>query len=205
MVDQTKYRIKADYIEVCNCDPGCKCNFGGFPDHGKCEAFAAMNIREGMFGEVDLKGMKAVVAVKWPGAIHEGDGTAVVFIDDSANQSQVEGLTNILTGQSGGMPWEILASMISSAVGPITTPINMTIDGRNSHFRIDGVLEAQLTPLRNPVTGEENEVHIVFPSGGMIWDDGDITTTTVMQIDHEVITFDHGGQSGIVTSVDWSN
>jgi len=39
----------------------------------------------------------------------------------------------------------------------------------------------------------------------MIWDDGDITTTTVMQIDHEVITFDHGGQSGIVTSVDWSN
>ena len=113
MVEQTKYRVKADFIEVCNCDPGCNCNFGGFPDHGKCEGIAAMQINEGKFGDVDLTGMKAIVAVKWPGAVHDGNGTAVIFIDDSATQNQVDGLTNILTGQSGGMPWEIYASTIS--------------------------------------------------------------------------------------------
>ena len=205
MVEQTKYRVKANYIEVCNCAPGCNCNFGGFPDHGKCEALAAMQISEGTFGNVDLAGMKAIVAVKWPGAIHDGDGTAVVFIDDSASQDQVDGLATILTGQAGGMPWEILASTISSAVGPVVTPIQMTMNGRNSHFSIAGVLEAQMVPLRNPVTGEENEVHIVFPNGGMIWNDGDIATTSVMHIEHEVITFDHHGQSGTFAPVDWSN
>ena len=205
MPDQTKYRVKANYIEVCNCDPGCNCNFGGFPDHGTCEALAAMLINEGTFGEVDLAGMKAIVAVKWPGAIHDGEGTAVLFIDDSANQNQVDGLATILTGQAGGMPWEILASTISSAVGPVVTPIKMTMNGRNSHFSIEGILEAQMVPLKNPVTGEENEVHIVFPNGGMIWNDGDIATTSVMHIEHEEITFDHRGQSGTFASVDWSN
>jgi hypothetical protein len=205
MVEQTKYRVKADFIEVCNCDPGCNCNFGGFPDHGKCEGIAAMQINEGKFGDVDLTGMKAIVAVKWPGAVHDGNGTAVIFIDDSATQNQVDGLTNILTGQSGGMPWEIYASTISSAVGPVVTPIQMTMNGRHSHFSINGVLEAQMVPLKNPVTGEENEVHIVFPNGGMVWDEGDIATTTVMHIDHEIVTFAHPGQSGTFARVDWSN
>ena len=205
MVEQTKYRVKADFIEVCNCEPGCNCNFGGFPDHGKCEGIAAMQIQEGTFGDVDLAGLKAIVAVQWPAAIHDGNGTAVLFIDDSANQNQVDALATILTGQAGGMPWEILASTISSAVGPVVTPIQMTMNGRNSHFSIDGVLEAQMVPLKNPVTGEENEVHIVFPNGGMVWDDGDIATTSVMYIEHEVITFDHHGQSGTFARVDWSN
>ena len=205
MVEQTKYRVKADFIEVCNCEPGCNCNFGGFPDHGKCEGIAAMQIQEGTFGDVDLAGLKAIVAVQWPAAIHDGNGTAVLFIDDSANQNQVDALATILTGQAGGMPWEILASTISSAVGPVVTPIQMTMNGRNSHFSIDGVLEAQMVPLKNPVTGEENEVHIVFPNGGMVWDDGDIATTSVMHIEHEVVTFDHHGQSGTFARVDWSN
>ena len=108
-------------------------------------------------------------------------------------------------GQAGGMPWEILASTISSAVGPVVTPIQMTMNGRNSHFSIEGILEAQMVPLKNPVTGQENEVHIVFPNGGMFWNYGEIATTSVMHIEHEEITFDHRGQSGTFASVDWSN
>ena len=35
---QTPYRVKGVFLETCNCDSGCNCNFGGFPDHGSCEA-----------------------------------------------------------------------------------------------------------------------------------------------------------------------
>ena len=202
---KTPYRIKAHWLETCNCDPGCNCNFGGFPDHGNCEAIVGIQIGEGNFGEVDLSGVKAVLAIKWPKAIHEGNGVAAVFIDESASENQVQGLAAILTGQAGGMPWEILATTISSIDGPILKPIQMDINGRNSGFSIDGILEAKLVPLINPVTGEENEVHIVFPKGGLIWNDGDSAKTSTMQVDYGAVKFDHSGQNGIFAPVEWSN
>ena len=73
---KTPYRVKGVFLETCNCDSGCNCNFGGFPDHGSCEALVGIKIDEGNIGDVDLSGMKVVLAVKWPKAIHEGDGAA---------------------------------------------------------------------------------------------------------------------------------
>ncbi len=202
---QTPYRIKAKWLETCSCDPGCNCNFGGFPDHGSCEALIGLFVDEGKIGDVDLSGVKVVMAVKWPKAIHEGNGSAAMFIDESASQDQVNGIATILTGQAGGMPWEMIATTLSSLDGPNLVPIKMDVNGRNSGFSIDGVLEAKLTSLINPVTGEDNEVHIVFPGGGLFWDDGDSATTSVMKVDHGDIKFDHTGQNGIFAPAEWSN
>ena len=103
------------------------------------------------------------------------------------------------------MPWEMIATTLSSLDGPNLVPIKMDVNGRNSGFSIDGVLEAKLTSLINPVTGEDNEVHIVFPGGGLFWDDGDSATTSVMKVDHGDIKFDHSGQNGIFAPVEWTN
>ena len=43
-----------------------------------------IKIDEGKIGDIDLSGMKVVLAVKWPKAIHEGDGAAAIYIDESA-------------------------------------------------------------------------------------------------------------------------
>ena len=202
---QTPYRVKGVFLETCNCDAGCNCNFGGFPDHGSCEALIGIHVSEGTFGDVDLSGMKVVPAIKWPKAIHEGNGAAAIFIDESASQDQVNGIATILTGQAGGMPWELLATTLTSLDSPHLKSIKMDVNGRNSGFSIDGILEAKLTPLINSVTGEENEVHIVFPGGGLIWDDGDTATTSVMKVDHGDIKFDYTGQSAFFAPIEWTN
>jgi len=202
---QTPYRVKGVFLETCNCDAGCNCNFGGFPDHGSCEALIGIRVDEGNFGDVDLSGVKVVLAVKWPKAIHEGNGAAAVFIDESASEAQVGGIATILTGQAGGMPWELLATTLTSLDGPHLKQIKMDVNGRNSGFSIDGILEARLTPLLNPVTGEENEVHIVFPGGGLIWDDGDTATTSIMKVEHGDMKFDYSGQSAFFAPVEWTN
>ena len=118
---QTPYRVKGVFLESCNCEAGCNCNFGGFPDHGGCEAIIGISVDEGTFGDTQLAGVKVVLAAKWPKAIHEGEGSAAVFIDDSASEDQVNGITTILTGQAGGMPWEILATTLTSLEGPNMT------------------------------------------------------------------------------------
>mgnify|MGYP001035808401 CR=1 FL=1 len=202
---QTPYRVKGVFLETCNCDAGCNCNFGGFPDHGSCEALIGIRVDEGNFGDVDLSGVKVVLAVKWPKAIHEGNGAAAVFIDESASEEQVGGIATILTGQAGGMPWELLATTLTSLDGPHLKQTKMDVNIRNSGFSIDGILEARLTPLLNPVTGEENEVHIVFPGGGLIWDDGDTATTSIMKVEHGDMKFDYSGQSAFFAPVEWTN
>jgi hypothetical protein len=199
------YRIKVHHLEVCNCNHGCGCQFGGFPDHGGCEALLGFQVIEGNYGAVDLAGTKVVVAVKWPAAIHEGNGTAAMFVDESVSEEQEQGLAMIFSGQAGGMPWEAIAGTITSLEGPLRRTIEMTVDGSNSSFGIAGVLDADMTPLADPMSGDDKDVHIVYPQGGFLWDDGSIGTTETMRIDFGGIQFDHPGMFAAYATPEWTN
>lgn len=201
----TPYRIKVHNVETCNCNHGCGCQFAGFPDQGNCEALLGYQVIEGFHGDVDLAGVKSAIGVKWPGAIHEGGGHAVLFVDETASPEQVDGMVQIFSGQSGGMPWEALAATLVKVEGPILKPIEMRVNGRQSSFRIGGVLDAQLSALINPVTGEEKDVHIVYPQGGFIWDDGHVGTTQSMEFTYGDLSFEHPGRFAAYATPVWTN
>jgi hypothetical protein len=99
---EVKWAFTADYVETCNCDYGCPCNFTGFPTDNKCEALVGYHIRQGHYGAVALDGLDCVYAAAWPNAIHEGNGTAMLFITEKASLAQRDALQAILTGQAGG-------------------------------------------------------------------------------------------------------
>lgn len=204
-MSQTPYRIKVHNLETCNCNHGCGCQFAGYPDFGHCEALLAYQVIEGFYGDVDLAGVKVVIGVKWPGAIHEGGGHAVIFVDESASSEQVDGILQILSGQSGGMPWEALSATLDKVEGPILKPVQIKLDGRNSSFRIDGILNAEMGSLIDPVTQEPKNVHIVYPQGGLIWDDGDVGTTHSMEINHAGLSFAHPGRFAVYATPVWTN
>src|SRR5438067_5800240 len=157
------WRIKAKYFEACNCAYGCPCNMNGFPTHGNCEGAIGVQILEGERDGVDLKGAKFAGAVKWPGAIHEGNGDMAVFID--ANEQQQQALIPILTAEDPGLPWEILAATITNIRGPFFEKIEIDDKGTDSHLRIGDKLEVQMESFTNPVTGEKHEAHMVLPGG----------------------------------------
>ena len=56
----TRWQLQGRGYEFCNCDFGCGCNFGGFPNSkdGSCRAFVGVNITRGTCGDVDLAGVK---------------------------------------------------------------------------------------------------------------------------------------------------
>jgi len=199
------YRIRANQLEACNCRHGCNCQFGGGPNEGACEFLMALDITDGHFGDVDLAGMRVAVAAKYPGAIHEGNGHVALFVDESSRPEQVDAIVTIFTGQAGGMPWEALAGTVSRLDGPVRAPITFRAEGRRTLLQIPGVLEAQLTPIRNVVTGEESEVHIVYPKGGFFWNDGNIVTTETMYVRHGDLAFEHPSRFASTSTVDWHN
>src|SRR3954465_2868221 len=126
---KTSYRVKAESIEACNCHHGCNCQFEGIPNEGKCEFIIGYEVMDGRVGDVSLNGLRAVIAAKYPKAIHEGNGHVVALVDDKASDEQVSAFAPLLTGQLGGMPWEAIAATVSKLEGPIRNTIEITVDG----------------------------------------------------------------------------
>lgn len=201
----TPYRMKAREIAACNCRHGCNCQFAGYPNEGYCEFLFSFEIDEGDYGDVDLGGLAFVLALSYPNAIHEGDGRGVLFVDESATDEQADALVTILTGQAGGMPWEALGPTVTSLEGPIRAPVEIERSGRRSAVRVPDVLEMQLTPLKNPVTGEDNEVNIVYPKGGLFWEEGEIATTDVMWFSYDGFEFEHPRRYAETADVEYTN
>ena len=53
------WHLKADYVETCNCDYGCPCNFDSIPTYGFCRALVLYHIREGNHGDIKLDGLRS--------------------------------------------------------------------------------------------------------------------------------------------------
>jgi hypothetical protein len=196
------WKIKAKYYEACNCALGCPCNMNGFPTHGNCEGSIAFHVLEGERDGVDLSGAKVAGSVKWPGAIHEGNGNMAVFIDAAENQR--DPLVAILTAQDPGLPWEILAATISDIHGPFFESIEIEDNDTDSRISVGDKLEIAMESFKNPVTGEKHEAHMVLP-GGFIFTDGKIATTSVNKVDADGVSFDHAGNNAYYSEVEWSS
>jgi len=61
------WKIAGSYFEACNCDVACPCIFLSAPTSGDCTLLVAWHIEQGRFGQIDLDGLKAVLAVHSPG------------------------------------------------------------------------------------------------------------------------------------------
>jgi len=202
---KTLFRVKAESIEACNCQHGCNCQFAGYPNEGKCEFIVGYEVKDGKFGNVSLTGVRAVVAAKYPNAIHEGHGHVVLFIDEKATQEQVNAFATILSGKMGGMPWEALAGTIEHFEGPIRKAVEIRASGERSQVRVPGAVELQLAPLRDAVSGKDKEVHIVYPKGGFFWNDAKVATTTTMRVEHGNFRLEWPNRYAAAAEVNWTN
>ncbi|TLX86733.1 MAG: DUF1326 domain-containing protein [Thaumarchaeota archaeon] len=69
--------MHAYYLDACNCDRGCPCQFNAKPTHGYCDVVSAIHIIDGSYGnDIKLDGFNMALIGSWPGAVHEGRGKA---------------------------------------------------------------------------------------------------------------------------------
>ena len=169
----TRWHLKGTGYEFCNCDFGCGCNFGGFPNSkdGSCRAFVGLTVKEGACGDVKLSNLKLASIFAWPKAIHEGNGKAVFIVEPSTTDKQINALSQIFTGKLGGLPWEMLGPTFEVA-GLVKANITIEGKGRKSTFRAAGIGEGRGATLKNPVTGEDHAVDVVLKDG-FIWKRGE--------------------------------
>src|SRR6266705_1817479 len=92
------------------------------------------NIVTGTYGSLTLDGLKWVLVVRWPGAIHERNGRGVVFLDVNARASKREALEAIATGRAGG-PIGIFMSTGNAGLEVRDAKIDFKLHGQKSFVR----------------------------------------------------------------------
>ena len=198
-----KWNIYADYVETCNCDYGCPCNFNGFPTYGSCQALVLIHIRSGNYGDTKLDGLDFVAAEYWPKAIHEGNGTAQYFITNRANEEQRHALVNICSGQAkGDGHFALFAGTFKYFLEPQFVDIKVNLNGKRSSFSVPGIMDVQTESFTNPVTGEEQDTKIQLPKG-FIFKLAEAAKSKIMRITTQSLNFDHSGKNAFYAVVDF--
>lgn len=197
------WNMKADYVETCNCEYGCPCNFSGFPTYGFCQSIILFHIISGSYVNTKLDGLDFITALSWPKAIHEGNGTALLFITNKASEEQRQALIQIVSGQAkGDSPFVLFAGTFSRFLEPQIVDINAKIDGKKSSFSVPGVVNVEVESFINPVTGEEQDTKVQLPKG-FIWKLAEAAKSKIMHITSPDLNYDHSGKNAYYSVVEY--
>jgi hypothetical protein len=199
-----KWSFDADYLQACNCDYGCPCEFSAPPTDGFCEGIGVWKIERGHFDDVSLDGLGVAFAAKWPGAIHEGNGTVCLFVDERANEAQRNALLEIGSGKAGGLPFEILATTFSTLMEPQFVRFDVNVDGLNSTARLGDGFRIALEPIKNPVTREPEQVAVNHGTG-FIFQTAECASAREGSIAVNGMEFSYPDKAGFVARVHYGN
>lgn len=163
------WNLEGEWIKNCNCAFGCPCDFNARPTNGSCQGLLGMRVTKGNFNDIKLNGLSFFVTVRFPGPLHEGNGQAQPIIDERATPAQREALFAIMSGKNSaeGTLFHIFSMIVTKMHDPIFGAVEFSFDkeGRTARLVVPGVLETDVEPIKNPVTGEPHRVQVVMPQG----------------------------------------
>jgi hypothetical protein len=203
---KTKWQTHVYYLDSCNCDWGCPCQFNARPTHGNCEGVSGIHIIKGNYGNIRVDGLNMGWIASWPGPIHEGHGKGSFYIDRRANEEQFHALSRILMGRAGGGPFVVYGSVMDVIEEPERAHITFQSKGLRSRVKIDQddktVGEGWLEPMTNPVTGKVHQAIIELPEG-FESTRMDMSSTKTVMANNALLKFQYAGTYGSFQETVW--
>jgi hypothetical protein len=161
----------------------------------------AWRVRQGSINGVDLSGVTWVTVIKWPGAIHEGRGQAVVFIDENVSPQQLPIVEALAAGRAGG-PLEVFMGTCDAGIETRTGRVGWNFNGKDSSFTVEGAVTLELEAVRNPVTGEEHFVSVDLATGLMNQRE-DFYSSQQLTATADGIAFEYSGRHAATSVARW--
>ena len=196
------WKLKLEHLIACNCDWGCPCIYESRPTPGYCEGLVAWKVLEGSIEGIDLSGARWATAVKWPGAIHEMNGRAAVFIDGSTTADQRPLVEALATGRAGG-PLKAFMGTCNAGIEVRSGNVSWNFDGKQSSLRVDGIATLELEAILNPVTREEHFVGVDLATGLMNQRE-DFFSSRELTVNADGIQFHYSGRHAATSVARWS-
>jgi len=166
----SSWQISGEYMETCNCALLCPCitsNMAARPTEGDCKFAVAMRIDKGSKDGVALDGLSFIVVARSPGPMAEGNLKIGLVVDTAASDAQVEAITAIATGASGG-PMAALGPLVGSMAGVERSPITFEINGLTRAVRAGDLIDQVCDGLPSAADPDQpicidNTAHPVSP------------------------------------------
>jgi hypothetical protein len=204
MTTTTSWRMRGQVLEASSCNVTCPCNFGGDPTQVPCEAILALRIQEGNYGNTRLDGLNVVLYVSIPGNPFQGGWTLGAYLDQRANQEQMQALGTILSGQAGGM-FDVLSGLIGNPLPPKQVPIQYESVNGEHRITVPGLLEVGSERIPNPMEGQPpldtkvNDLSVPFYTGT-----ANVRRSSVFRLTGPELSFEHSGRSSLIGQFDYS-
>jgi hypothetical protein len=199
-----KWSMEADYLQACSCEYGCPCEFEAPPSQGFCEGLIILRVTKGRYGDVPLDGFTVGVAAHWPGPMHKGNGHGICAIDERASPAQRDALWKIVSGQAGGMPFEIIRMVVPKMQPPVYVPANFTWSDRNSSAKLGDAIVAAVEPIKNPVTGDPEQIRVEHGTG-LLFKSAEVVAGKECRAAGAGLNFSWPNKSAFVTKVKYAN
>ena len=165
-----QWRVVGDFVDFCKCSVPCPCTFAQPPTEGDCEGIIAYRVREGNYGDVDLRGLNVVGVLRFEGNIWDEDTRMDIglILDERADERQREALQTVFGGQAGGYPKVFAETMLGNMLGLEFAPIELEIDDdlRSWRLSVPGKAEGSTELLTGP-TSRPGERLTVLNAPGM--------------------------------------
>jgi hypothetical protein len=183
----TKWELKGDYFEACNCELTCPCIFLSPPTGSDCTVLLAWHIEKGKFGDTKLDGLNVALAAYVPGHMQKVKWKAALYLDSRANNAQADAMGQIYGGKHGGNPAG-LTPFIGEMLGARNVPINYAISGKRRTLNIPKVSEIEVedvvgpggnnsairdAPFAEPLVYVAKSKRFTFTDYGMSWEISD--------------------------------
>ena len=116
-----EWRVAGSYFEACNCEAICPCrSVGGLPggpsSFGECFGALSWHVHEGHADGIDLAGLRTVMTLRYYDRVEPSTPWEVVlYVDDRAQDDQLEALAAIFLGRAGGT----VANLYGRAIGDV--------------------------------------------------------------------------------------
>jgi len=157
-MDNTKWQVRGNYIETCNCDYLCPCtpsNLAAQPTKGHCDAALFYHIDQGHFGNVRLDDLNFAVILHAPGKMIEGNLSVGVITDARASAEQQEALVAIASGQGGG-PMSGLGPLVGTFLGVETGTFTHQVNGMTHAVSVGDILDQECEGVPSVVKPDES-------------------------------------------------
>jgi hypothetical protein len=144
------WKVSGQSIELCSCEMLCPCWLGpeGNPDHGWCAGGFVFDVREGNSDGVDLGGTGVFLTAFWPGNFFGGNGTARLYLDESASDDQRRELEAIFSGHKGGHLEGLFGAVVTKWLPARSAKIDIQW-GDNPSFTIGDMGQATMQRIKD--------------------------------------------------------
>lgn len=193
----TSWHAAGSYYEACNCEAVCPCrSVGGRPGsratYERCEFALSWRVVDGMFGEVPLDGLAAVLAAWYSEEESGSPWRVVLYVDERGDQQQQDALADIFLGRAGGTS----ASNYGGAIQTVhrIRPAVIDLDHRPDQWRI-------AVGSHVLVTGGERVPLVETIACGIPGQDrpGAEILTTLLRVDDEPLRWEVRDRTGFAT------